>query len=589
MKLQIHTQWKLSFAATFLGICLALATAALAGDPRTNCWFTTYSGQYARIYTNNAMRTAGTALTTWSNGSQTQSSPAYCGVQEVYSSSNSVYIRSSGLAGYTMGPWQNGSFPNLPANQKLLYRLPRTNNVPATKTSTGGGQIGIFVDGVEMFNSWDAFYWNGSTETSGAGTGYWNRDAYVNEGATFDAGNAHQQNTGTYHYHANPPALRYLLGDHVDYNATARTFTESTNSATSHSPILGWVADGFPIYGPYGYSVSNNAASGIRRMISGYVIRNGSYSTSNLTANGRTTIPQWAARLFNVASNIVAGPPVSTSYPLGRYMEDNDFLGDHGYTQGVDFDLDQYNGRFCVTPEFPNGTYAYFVAISSNGTPAFPYNIGRGYYGSPAGASVSSITESVSTIFLGGPQATPSLNAPTVKNGTVTLTWSATEGGTYMVLSTTNFNSWITNSTTVAAVLNAANYTNSPTDKFRFYRVARTSLATYDSAGTGGGTSGGGATYAVPGSGVVSRGSGTNITLSITLPGSPPSPPANAPITSVTLGSLTATSTSYATQGTVVASFTIPANATTGSQTVVVTFTSGPPPYTFSNALTINP
>ena len=117
-----------------------------------------------------------------------------------------------------MGPWQNGAFPNLPVNQKLLYRFPRTNDVPATKTLTGGGQIGIFVDGVEMFNSWDAFYWNGTADTAsmGGNSGYWNRDAYVNEGATFDPGNAHQQNAGTYHYHANPIALRYQLGDHVD-------------------------------------------------------------------------------------------------------------------------------------------------------------------------------------------------------------------------------------------------------------------------------------------------------------------------------------------------------------------------------------
>src|SRR5258706_14669302 len=123
-------------------------------------------------------RSADTALTTWSNGSQTQSSPAYCGVQEVYSSSNSVYIRSTGLAGYTMGPWQNGAFPNLPKNQQLLYRLPRTNNVPATKPISGGGQIGIFVDGVEMFNSWDAFAWNGTGEVSaGMTTSYLNRDA----------------------------------------------------------------------------------------------------------------------------------------------------------------------------------------------------------------------------------------------------------------------------------------------------------------------------------------------------------------------------------------------------------------------------
>ena len=182
-----------------------------------------------------------------------------------------------------MGPWQNGAFPNLPVNQKLLYRFPRTNGVPVTKTLTGGGQIGIFVDGVEMFNSWDAFYWNGSAEVASMGNnaGYWNRDAYVNEGATFDPGNAHQQNTGTYHYHANPIALRYQLGDHVTYDAATKTYSESTNVVTKHSPILGWVGDGNPIYGPYGYSNATNSASGVRRMISGYVIRDGSYGTSN--------------------------------------------------------------------------------------------------------------------------------------------------------------------------------------------------------------------------------------------------------------------------------------------------------------------
>ena len=111
-----------------------------------------------------------------------------------------------------------------------------------------------------------------------------------------------------------------------------------------------------------------------------------------------------------------------------------------------------------------------------------------------------------------------------------------------------------------------------------------TALATYDPvSGTSGG---GGGTFAVPG-GSVSRGSGTNITLTITLPGTPPSPPAGAPITSVTMGSLTATSTSYTTQGTVLANFTIPANATLGAQNVVVTFTI--PVFTFTGGFTINP
>jgi hypothetical protein len=102
--------------------------------------------------------------------------------------------------------------------------------------------------------------------------------------------------------------------------------------------------------------------------------------------------------------------------------------------------------------------------------------------------------------------------------------------------------------------------------------------------GTSGG--GGGTTFAVPG-GSVSRGSGTNITLTITLPGTPPSPPAGAPITSVTMGTLTATTTSYPVQGTVLANFAIPANATIGAQTVVVQFSV--PAFTFGNGFTINP
>ncbi|HEV2695809.1 MAG TPA: YHYH protein, partial [Verrucomicrobiae bacterium] len=442
---------------------------------------------------------------------------------------------------------------------------------------------GYFVDGVAMFNSWDAYTYVGGTEAQNT-TGYWNRDAYVNEGASFDQNNAHQAG-GQHHYHVNPPALRYLLGDHVDFNVTNKAYTESTNVATKHSPILGWVADSYPIYGPYGYSVSNNAASGIRRMVSGYVLRNGQFGSQNLTSIGRGNLPQWAVRLYNVVSNnaTYAGPAVSTTYPLGRYMEDYDFLGDLNIAAGTNtYDLDQYNGRWCVTPEFPNGTYAYFVCVSSNGTPLFPYNIGRGYYGTVTAGNVSSISESVATNFLGGPNAVPSMNSPTAKSGAVTLTWSATEGGTYMVQSTTNFTAWTTNSTTVSAVQTSAGYTNNPTDKYRFYRVANTALAAYDSPGTGG--------YVQTLNTVAPGGSatrGTTVTVTITLPTTPPNPPANAPITSVTLaGSIAGTAVSDATAGQVIATFTIPAGASTGAQSIVIVFSSGPT-YTVSS-LTIN-
>jgi len=555
-------------------------------DPRTNSWFTTYSTKYARIYTSDVSKTNGTAATTWSTGGTTQANPVYCGVQEVYSSSNYVYIRSSGLGSHVMGPWYLNTnhtiaFPNYPTNEHVLYKISRNPTNPATKTANGGGPIGYFVDGVAMFNSWDAYTYANGSEAQNT-TGYWNRDAYVNEGASFDPNNAHQAG-GQHHYHVNPPGLRYLMGDHVDFNPVSKAYTESTNAPTKHSPILGWVADGYPIYGPYGYSVSNNAASGVRRMVSGYVVRNGQFGSQNLAnaSVNRANLPQWAVRLYGVLSNSAAGPAVSTTYPLGRYMEDYDWLGDLGIARGPNtYDLDEYNGRWCVTPEFPAGTYAYFVCISSNGTPVFPYNIGRGYYGNPITGNAT-INESVVTNFLGAPNAVPVLNAPTAKNGAVTLTWSATEGGTYMVQSTTNFTTWTTNSTTSTAVLTSAGYTNNPPDNYRFYRVARTALATYDSPGTGGYTP---TINTVAPGGTATRGTTVTVTITITAP--PNLPPAGAPVTSVTLaGSIAGTNISYPTSGTVMATFTIPANAPTGLQNIVVQFSV--PSYTVSG-LTIN-
>jgi len=315
---------KISISVQISKFILVLAVALGAGlrasaDPLLTSWFTSYSGKYARIYTSDSAKAAGTAVTTWTNGSLEQSLPAYDGVQEVYSSSDWVYIRSTGLGAHVMGPWyldaaHTEDFPSYPVNQQALFRIPR-HPMAGTNTVNGGGAIGYFVDGVSMFNSWDAFYWNGTDDTSGgAGNGEaWNRDAYVNEGVTFDPANAHQPGSGQYHYHANPPALRYFLGDHVNYAATD-TYSESTNALAQHSPILGWVADGYPIYGPYGYATATNAASGLRRMISGYVPRNGLNGTDNLSTNGaaRTSIPAWAQRFYKLAA-AQSGPTVSTS------------------------------------------------------------------------------------------------------------------------------------------------------------------------------------------------------------------------------------------------------------------------------------
>jgi len=591
----------------------AFGSAMLHADPQISSWFTTYSGRYARIYTNGATQTNGQAVLTWSNGTETQSLPAYAGIQEVDYSADWIYIRSTGLGFHVMGAWSVG-FPNLPTNQKIYYRIPRTATltVPATKTLNGAGAIGYFVDGVSMFNSWDAFYWSGSADASAtsASGGYWNRDAYVNEGATFDPAYAHQQQSGTYHYHADPIALRYLLGDHVTYNSTNKTYSESTSAVTSHSPILAWVADGFPLYGPYGYSNATNSASGIRRMVSGYVARNGQNGSDNISMTGsaRTYLPAWAQREYAGMSlnGTTNGPAVSSSYPFGRYMEDNAYLGDltnsatgSNYVLGEDFDLDEYNGRFCVTPEFPNGTYAYFVSISSNAVPTFPYNIGHAYHGNPVGASVTTLSESVTTNFVGGPAKAMEIATPAYSNNTVSLVWSAIEGGIYQVQSTSNFSTWGTNksnvlpNTNLTPVVVTGSYSGTSAASAGFFRVALTSLASYDPvSGSTSGSGSGGIVSVSPTSG----NPGTTITLTITLNSNanPAPPPATAPINSVTVGSITGTANSHVSATEVTSSITIPSGAQPSTNTVSVVF-PGPPDdptnvvtYTLSNGFIIN-
>lgn len=351
----------------------------------------------------------------------TQSTPAYSGVHEVSSSASWVYIKTSGLASHLMGPWyldqaKTQLFPNLPTDTNTTYRIPRTPTVAATKVNTPGGPIGYFVNGVALFDSRDTFSYSNAngrdadpTAGIGQGDGIWNREAYINESVSFDAAFAHQAGN-QYHYHAQAIALRYQLGDHVDYNAKTNRYSESSVTETQHSPILAWAADGYPVYGPFGYASAMNPNSGVRRIVSGYLLRDGNNGTTNLNATGRHTLPAWAATAQNRSATLSAsqyGPNVSATYLLGHYLEDYDHLADLGKTQGIDFDLDRYNGRFCVTPEFPSGTYAYFETIAADGTPLFPFNVGRQFYGTPSGGVVGSITEAVTNYFTNNPAAAP--------------------------------------------------------------------------------------------------------------------------------------------------------------------------------------
>jgi YHYH protein len=415
----------------FTTVMLSVLTGKAFADPQITSWFTLDAGKFAQIYRTPAEKNSGQPETTWSNGRNAQSQPAYCGVQKIVSSSNWVYVFSTGLGSQIMGPWQNGFFPNLPTDQHFIFAIPRHPKVQSGNNFNHLGEIGMFVDGVRMFDAGDAFSYShqnreDASPRAGIGQGdrVWNRDALVNEGRTFDAALAHQQNRGTYHYHVEPIALRYELGDHVDFDPATKTYRESRSAPTKHSPILGWMQDGYPIYGPYGFSNPTNPAIGVRRMVSGFVLRDGNNGADNLAQTGRRTLPAWEAREQNRSATLrdfQTGPDVGDNYPLGHYIEDYAYLGDCGKTLGKDFDLDELNGRWCVTPDFPQGTFAYFTTIDASGRPVYPYNMGRRFYGYPTGCLVTGIHEPVTTNFIAHPVTT----TESIATKTTALTWSA--------------------------------------------------------------------------------------------------------------------------------------------------------------------
>ena len=82
------------------------------------------------------------------------------------------------------------------------------------------------------------------------------------------------------------------------------------------------------------------------------------------------------------------GPDVSTTYFLGYFREDYEYVN-----QTAEDYLDEHNGRICVTPEYPNGTYAYFCTVDENHNSYYPYAVGPSFYGVYSNASVNSINE----------------------------------------------------------------------------------------------------------------------------------------------------------------------------------------------------
>lgn len=296
-------------------------------------------------------------------------------VQSVYYNATYSYVSATGIPAYITGPFQDGN-PSLATAQNKIFRIPLNPTQGSGTTATTGGNIGVFINGVALFDYRDGVAWNNTTQSLCGGPGNspcpggptatqaWNRDAIPAERAGFDCSKAHPA-MGNYHHHQNPSAfnLDLLVTSTIcDAYPSDGLYVINTNE---HSPLLGFAYDGFPIYGAYAYA-NTNGTGAITRMKSSYQLKD------------------QATRSNGPAVNQVLG---AQTFFNGYFREDYEYVA---HNDDASY-LDQHNGRFCVTPEYPEGIYCYFATVDANHKSAYPYVVGPTFYGNITVTTVTTI------------------------------------------------------------------------------------------------------------------------------------------------------------------------------------------------------
>jgi hypothetical protein len=296
------------------------ATVAACGGGGSSSATTTTAGT-----TTTTTATTSTTTTTTTGGTST------AGVQCSYSSSafnsspsvnatstanwsctaSARVLSANGLPDHAVGTFPNANNPNTISAQSVSASYSLSPKATTTASNTGMGATGYLLNGVKV----DAGT-AGSCNDSGSScslignVGNWSIEALGQTSFNFgtDSNNAHVQPGGAYHYHGMPEGFITKLG-----KGTAMT-------------LVGWAADGFPIYARYGYTAAADATSALKVIQSSYRIK----STPD------------------------ANRPATSLYAMGTFRQDYEYVAGLG-------DLDDCNGRTGVTPEFPGGIYHYFA------------------------------------------------------------------------------------------------------------------------------------------------------------------------------------------------------------------------------------
>lgn len=405
--------------------------------------------------------------------------PVFPGVTEVLQSSEAVFVRSPGMPSGSSpcGPWP--AFAFLPEPAFYTAKIPLTGKKYATDYSTGGRDdwpkaegmgnyrfMGISVDGVPFLSAH-------RPDDSGRIRVMSRREVQESDANSFAVPlqfSGGSGVTGALAYVAGSPSLRIGAGDsginqtwgHWGTPPHETLIPDEKPWVASHSPIIGWAFDGLPIYGPYGYEnpfPDNPEAEESVKMRPGFLLREGYRGTVDLREVGREAAgpPAWLERMY---PGLTADPPPidDPNYPLGTLAWDYAYAGDglkrdvdgrlEEYVMGEDYDLNEFGARWCATPEFPEGTWAYFVQLDWRDRPTFPYIGGMRSILSTEkaalwhGDTVKTFPEPVLRVLEGGVDEDLVLRGQIADHTDMILRWSGIEGAEYVLERSLDLETW---------------------------------------------------------------------------------------------------------------------------------------------------
>lgn len=257
-------------------------------------------------------------------------------IQMVDKGSDTFGFFTNGLPDHPTGAFPSPSNPGEILPIPVLYQIPKFPKIAANPSPliNLGGPFGILLNGVVL----DPLgpFWKQKQATG------WQYEVMSALGRVYlglDFNNAHVQPSGEYHYHGRPGLVQERLEK-----------LQARISPRRKMVLTGFASDGFPIYAPYAHANPMDSNSPLIEMTSSYAL---------------------------ITGNRPAGAPgkIITGTADRDYRRDGSFVQDFEYGRGRGT-LDECNGRFGVTPEYPQGIYYYCL------TDAFPH-IPRYFRGTP--------------------------------------------------------------------------------------------------------------------------------------------------------------------------------------------------------------